>query len=319
MPKDLHELPRLEDGWSYLYVEHCKIDKDEKAIAVTDIDGKINVPCACLALLMMGPGTSVTHEAIKTLADNGCMAVWCGEGGVRFYAHGTGETRKGTKLVRQALLVSHPSLRQNVVERMYRMRFIEPIPEGLSIQQLRGVEGQRVRQAYAKASADTGVPWLGRSFDPGNWSSADPINRALSAANSCLYGICHAAIISAGYSPGLGFIHTGKQLSFVYDIADLYKADITVPIAFQSVIKWKQAQLQQKQQINLERMVRQACRDKFNEASLLSRVIPDIEKALDVKVPEDLIFDDYDTDTVVPGKVWDPNLGSLPGGVNYDK
>jgi CRISPR-associated protein Cas1 len=319
MPKDLHELPRLEDGWSYLYVEHCKIDKDEKAIAVTDVDGKINVPCACLALLMMGPGTSVTHEAIKTLADNGCMAVWCGEGGVRFYAHGTGETRKGTKLVRQALLVSHLSLRQNVVERMYRMRFIEPIPEGFSIQQLRGMEGQRVRQAYAKASADTGVPWLGRSFDPGNWSSADPINRALSAANSCLYGICHAAIISAGYSPGLGFIHTGKQLSFVYDIADLYKADITVPIAFQSVIKWKQAQLQQKQQLNLERMARLACRDKFNEANLLSRVIPDIEKALDVKVPEDLILDDYDTGTVVPGKVWDPNLGSLPGGVNYNK
>lgn len=319
MPKDLHELPRLEDGWSYLYVEHCKIDKDEKAIAVTDIDGKINVPCACLALLMMGPGTSITHEAIKTLADNGCMAVWCGEGGVRFYAHGTGETRKGTKLVRQALLVSHPSLRQNVVERMYRMRFIEPIPEGFSIQQLRGMEGQRVRQAYAKASTDTGVPWLGRSFDPGNWSGADPINRALSAANSCLYGICHAAIISAGYSAGLGFIHTGKQLSFVYDIADLYKADITVPIAFQSVIKWKQAQLKQNQQLNLERMVRQACRDKFNEANLLSRVIPDIEKALDVKVPEDLIFDDYDTDKIVPGKVWDPSIGSVPGGVNYDK
>lgn len=319
MPKDLHELPRLEDGWSYLYVEHCKIDKDEKAIAVTDVDGKINVPCACLALLMMGPGTSISHEAIKTLADNGCLAVWCGEGGVRFYAHGTGETRKGTKLVRQALLVSHPSLRQNVVERMYRMRFIEPIPEGYSIQQLRGMEGQRVRQAYAKASTDTGVPWLGRSFDPGNWSGADPINRALSAANSCLYGICHAAIISAGYSPGLGFIHTGKQLSFVYDIADLYKADITVPIAFQSVIKWKQAQSQQNQPLNLERMVRQACRDKFNEANLLSRVIPDIEKALDVKVPEDLIFDDYDTDTVVPGKVWDPNTGSVPGGVNYDK
>src|SRR5271157_3488671 len=112
MPKDLHELPRIEDGWSYLYVEHCKIDEDEKAIAITDAQGKINVPCASLALLMLGPGTSISHEAVKTMADNGCMAVWCGEGAVRFYAYGTGETRKGTKLVRQALLVSHPSLRQ---------------------------------------------------------------------------------------------------------------------------------------------------------------------------------------------------------------
>ncbi len=319
MPKDLHELPRLEDGWSYLYVEHCKIDRDEKAIAITDAEGKINVPCASLALLMIGPGTSITHEAIKTMSENGCMAIWCGEGGVRFYAHGTGETRKGTKLVRQALLSSHPLLRQKVVERMYRMRFVEPIPEGYSIQQLRGMEGQRVRQAYANASAETGIPWLGRSFDPGNWSSADPVNRALSAANSCLYGICHAAIISAGYSPGLGFIHTGKQLSFVYDIADLYKVDITVPIAFQSVVRWKQAQQQQGTQPNLERMVRQACRDRFNEISLLSRIIPDIEKALDVAVPEEIIFDDYDMDMVVPGKIWDPDKGSLPGGVNYDK
>jgi CRISPR-associated protein Cas1 len=312
MPKDLHELPRLEDGWSYLYVEHCKIDKDDKAIAITDAQGKVNVPCASLALLMLGPGTSISHEAVKTMVDNGCMAVWCGEGGVRFYAYGTGETRKGTKLVRQALLVSHPALRQKVVEKMYRMRFTEPVPEGLSIQQLRGVEGQRVRQAYANASAETGVPWLGRSFDPGNWSNADPVNRALSTANSCLYGICHAAIASIGYSPGLGFIHTGKQLSFVYDIADLYKADITIPLSFNDVVKWKQTP-----NSSLERLVRQDCRDKFNDVDLLSRIIPDIEKALDVKVPEELIFEDYDTDLVVPGKVWDPKDGSLPGGVNY--
>lgn len=295
-------------------MEHCKIDKDEKAIAVTDAQGKINVPCASLALLMIGPGTSITHEAVKTLADNGCTAVWCGEGGVRFYAQGFGETRKGTKLVRQALLVSHPLLRQKVVEKMYRMRFAETIPDGLSIQQLRGVEGQRVRQAYAKASAETGVPWMGRSFDPGNWSNADPVNRALSTANSSLYGICHAAIVSAGYSPGLGFIHTGKQLSFVYDIADLYKADITVPIAFQAVVRAKIDP-----QSKLERTVRYVCRDKFNEVKLLARIIPDIEKALDVAIPEELIFEDYDSGIVVPGKVWDPNLGSLPGGVNYDK
>lgn len=310
MPKDLHELPRVEDGWSYLYVEHCKIDREDKAVALHDAAGKTSVPCASLAFLMLGPGTSITHEAVKTLADNGCLVGWCGEGGIRFYAQGFGETRHASKLVRQALLVSHPSLRLQVVNRMYRMRFSESFPECLTIQQLRGMEGQRVRQAYSKASEETGIPWYGRSFDPGNWANADPVNRALSVANSCLYGICHAAIVSIGYSPGLGFIHTGKQLSFVYDIADLYKADITIPVSFKAA---------QNNTENLERVIRLLCRDKFNEIDILSRIVPDIEKALDIKIPAELIFDDYDTDIVKPGTVWDPIKGSVQGGVNYSK
>ncbi|MCD1294788.1 type I-E CRISPR-associated endonuclease Cas1 [Methanocella sp. CWC-04] len=309
MPKDLHELPRVEDGWSYLYVEHCKIDRENKAVAIHDERGRTSVPCASLALLMMGPGTSITHEAVKTLADNGCLAAWCGEGGIRFYAQGFGETRHSSKLIRQALLVSNPSLRLKVVERMYRMRFNDQIPENLTIQQLRGMEGQRVRQTYALASMDTGVPWTGRNFDPNNWSNADPVNRALSVANSCLYGICSAAIISIGYSTGLGFIHTGKQLSFVYDIADLYKASITIPLSFRAAAADGDE--------GLERRVRLACRDKFNELNLLSRIVPDIERALDVKIPSDLIFDDFDSEQVVPSKVWDPKSGPLPGGVNY--
>lgn len=309
MPKDLHELPRVEDGWSYLYVEHCKIDREDKAVAVHDARGKATVPCASLALLMLGPGTSITHEAVKTLADNGCLAVWCGEGGIRFYAQGFGETRHSSKLIKQALLVSNPSLRLKVVERMYRMRFRNNVPENLTIQQLRGMEGQRVRQTYALMSMETGVTWNGRSFDASGWMNADPVNRALSVANSCLYGVCGAAIVSVGYSTALGFIHTGKQLSFVYDIADLYKADITIPLAFRAVATGDID--------GLERKVRLMCRDKFNEMDLLSRIVPDIDKALDVKIPSELIFEDFDTDQVVPGKVWDPIKGSLPGGVNY--
>ncbi|CAJ36461.1 type I-E CRISPR-associated endonuclease Cas1e [Methanocella arvoryzae] len=308
MPKDLHELPRVEDGWSYLYVEHCKIDREDKAVAIHDERGKAKVPCASLALLMLGPGTSITHEAVKTLADNGCLAAWCGEGGIRFYAQGFGETRHSSKLLKQALLVSHPALRLKVVEKMYRMRFKE-IPENLSIQQLRGMEGYRVRQTYALASAETGIPWNGRNFDPSNWMNADPVNRALSVANSCLYGICSAAIISVGYSTALGFIHTGKQLSFVYDIADLYKASITIPLSFRAVAELGND--------SLERKVRLACRDKFNDLDLLSKIVPDIEKALDVPIPSDLIFDDFDSDLTVPGKVWDPDKGQVPGGTNY--
>jgi CRISPR-associated protein Cas1 len=216
---------------SYLYVEHCRIDQEDKAIALHDKNGKTPVPCASLVMLMLGPGTSITHAAIRALADNGCLVIWSGEENVRFYAQGMGETRSARNLLRQARLCSNPDRRLQVVLRMYQHRFDEPLGGGMTLRQIRGREGIRVRESYARASRATGVPWHGRSYVSTNWAAADPVNRALSCANSCLYGICHAAIVSMGYSPALGFIHTGKMLSFVYDIADLYKADLTIPLA----------------------------------------------------------------------------------------
>lgn len=307
--RDLHELPKFRDGWSYLYVEHCKVDQDDKAIAVHDASGKVPVPCAALAVLMLGPGTEITHAAVKVLADSGCSILWCGEGGVRTYAAGLGETRSSARLLRQAQLYADPNLRLKVVMRLYRMRFKEPLPEDLTLQQIRGREGVRVREAYAAASRATGVPWSGRSYNRGNWRAADPINRALSAANSCLYGICHAAIVTAGYSPGIGFIHTGKQLSFVYDIADLYKAETTIPAAFSAVAASVS---------DLERRVRLACRDLFKETRLIERIVEDIERALAVPGVEELSLPgDVDEDQALPGGVWDPELGMVAGGINY--
>lgn len=261
MPKDLHELPKFRAGLSYIYLEHAKIEQDGKSIGCYDKEGKLTIPCATLGLLMLGPGTSITHEAVKTLADNGCLVMWCGEEGVRFYAHGYGETRKARKIILQAALASDSKKRMEVVKRMYKIRFRETnIDKNITLQELRGMEGVRVRGAYVKASRETNIPWSGRNYDRSSWSSSDAVNRALSCANSCLYGICHAAIVSAGYSPALGFIHTGKQLSFVYDIADLYKADITIPTAFKAVTQGAE---------NLEKRVRISLRDRFREMNLL--------------------------------------------------
>src|SRR5579885_2741167 len=232
--KDLHLLPRVRDSWSYLYVEHCKVDQEAKAIALHDKNGVVPVPCATLTALMLGPGTSITHAAVRTLAENGCLVVWTGEEGVRLYAQGLGETRSARRFLWQASLCSDPRLRLRVVRRLYEMRFAEPVAPELTLQQLRGLEGVRVREAYARASRESGVPWSGRAFRRDRWGASDPINRALSAANSCLYGVCQAAILSGGYPPSLGFIHTVKMLRFVYDIADVYKADVTIPIAFQT-------------------------------------------------------------------------------------
>lgn len=303
--KDLHLLPKVRDSWSYLYIEHCVVDQDAKAIAIHDANGKTPIPCASLTLLMMGPGTKITHAAIRALADNGCLVVWTGEHGVRMYAQGMGETRSARNLLRQAYLCSIPVERLKVVMRMYWMRFPGPLDSSLTLQQVRGKEGIRVREAYAEASRRTGVAWSGRSYQRLDWKSADPINRALSSANSCLYGVCHAAIVSAGYSPGLGFVHTGKMLSFVYDIADLYKADITIPLSFEAVAEGTD---------DLEGRIRRGCRDAFHQQRLLQRIVPDIDKVLEM--PEGTGVSTFDTDDALPGGWWDPESGSVGGGVN---
>jgi CRISPR-associated protein Cas1 len=306
--KDMHLLPKVRDSMSYLYVEHKRIDQEDRAIALHDAAGKVSVPCSSLVALLLGPGTSITHEAIKTLADNGCLVMWTGEGAVRFYAQGMGETRSARNLLYQARVWADHVLRLKVVRRMYEMRFPDPLESNLTLQQIRGKEGIRVREAYAKASRETGVEWSGRSYRRNNWKDADPINRALSAANSCLYGVCHAAIVSAGYSPALGFIHTGKMLSFVYDIADLYKADITVPIAFKATSESAD---------KLESRVRRACRDQFNSSRLLQRVIPDIERVLAVVERGTVEERDYNASDNPPGMLWDPEEGEARGGVNW--
>ena len=294
--ENLQLLPKIRDGLSSLYVERARVDRHEKSIAAWDENGMTAIPAAALGVLMLGPGTTLTHAAAQALADNNCLVIWAGEENVRFYAYGTGGTRSGAPLLLQARLVSDEASRLEVVRRMYRMRFTDMPDQAASVEALRGMEGIRVRQAYARASAESGVEWTGRSYDRGNWAEADPVNRALSCANSCLYGICHAAILAAGYSPGLGFIHTGKQLSFVYDIADLYKADVTIPLAFR---------VAQETPVNLERAVRHACRDRFREAKLLARIIPDIQKALDVQ--DDAAADFApDSDPALPTELWTP-------------
>jgi CRISPR-associated protein Cas1 len=304
---DLHLLPKVRDSLSFLYVEHGRIEQEAKAIAIYDKDGVTPVPCAALTLLMLGPGTAITHAAIRTLAESGCLVVWTGEAGVRLYAQGLGETRSARRLLHQAALWADPQQRLAVVMRLYAMRFDEPLEAGLTLRQIRGKEGIRVREAYARASRETGVPWSGRAFRSADWRGADPVNRALSCANSCLYGVCHAAILSAGYAPGLGFIHTGKMLSFVYDIADLYKVDLTIPLAFRVAAGGER---------DREGRVRRACRDAFREERLLQRIVPDIERALGGGQGDER-DGALDADATLPGGLWDPELGTVAGGVNH--
>lgn len=300
----LHELPRFDDKLTYLYVEHAVVEQKDTAIAVCRADGTITtVPAAALAVLLLGPGTSLTHAAVRTLSDNNCQVLWVGEHGVRFYAHGLGGARSSRNLLRQAQLVTNELARLQVVVRMYCMRFNDRPSSDVTLQQLRGKEGIRVREAYARAARETGIEWKGRNYNRGQWFSSDPVNRALSAANACLYGLCHAAILSAGYSPALGFIHTGKQLSFVYDVADLYKASVVIPIAFREAAAGGDA---------LEARVRRSCRDVFRGEKLMERILPDIASVLaitgDADYGVDPTVDVYAGDESRPAEWWQPGL-----------
>jgi len=306
MAMDLRSLPKVRDSWSFVYAERCRVDVEDKSIAIHDADGKTAVPCAAITLLMLGPGASITHAAIRALADNGCMVSWNGEHAVRFYASGTGETRSARNLYRQIARWANPDHRLSVVREMYALRFAESIPDDATLQQIRGMEGARVRDTYARFSRVTGVPWHGRQLGQ-SWATLDPVNKALSSANSALYGVCHAAIVAAGYSPAVGFIHTGKQLSFVYDVADLYKTDITIPIAFRAAFDGAE---------EIERRTRVACRDLFHEKGLLKRIMIDIERVLNASA--NAIEDDaYAENAAQPGGLWDPVEGIVPGGFNY--
>jgi CRISPR-associated protein Cas1 len=268
----LHILPRFGDRWSHLYLERGNLEKEDNSLILTDKEGVTPVPIDQISLLFLGPGTRVTQAAMKMLAENNCLVCWTGEEGVRLYAHSTGGTHSSHRLLRQARLFCDEKERLRVIRRMFQKRFPDPIPVGASPEQVRGMEGARVRTTYQRLAKEHGVEWKGRKYDEERWDQADPLNRALSVANACLYGLSHAAILSAGYSPAIGFVHIGKMLSFVYDIADLYKTAVTVPIAFRAVAHSED---------DLERRVRALCRDSFYQEKLLERILPDIAEVLD--------------------------------------
>ena len=292
----MRDLPKIRDSLSFLYFEYGHVEQSKLGVEFVNKQARIPLPVASLAALMLGPGTTVTHADVRTLAEAGCSLIWCGEQGVRCYAQGIGETHKAYRLMRQAELSTQPVSRLQVVERMYRARFAEPLPPGLRLEQLRGREGIRVREVYAQAARLYGVEWNGRNYDRGDWNAANPINRALSAANACLHGLVHAALLSSGYSPALGFIHQGKQLSFVYDIADLYKMQLTVPVAFSAVAESLPT---------LETQVRRRCREAFTNLRLLQRIVPDVDRLLRLDVePENPDGFDPDADPALPTPWW---------------
>lgn len=270
-----------------LFVEYGQIDVKDGAFVVIDKTGvRTHIPVGSVACLMLEPGTRISHAATKLAAQVGTLIVWVGEAGVRLYASGQPGGARADRLLYQARLALDDSLRLKVVRKMYAMRFGEEPPQRRSVEQLRGIEGARVRKTYQLLAKRHGLQWHGRRYDPKDWKKGDVINQCISAATSCLYGITEAAVLAAGYAPAVGFIHTGKPLSFVYDIADIYKFDTVVPIAFKIAAKSPSKP---------DKKVRLACRDIFRQTNLLKKIIPDIEDILSAggieppKVPKESV------------------------------
>jgi CRISPR-associated protein Cas1 len=214
---DIQALPQVCDRMTFLYLEHCQLNRQEGAITVTDDKGIIHIPAAAISVLLLGPGTSVTHRAMELIGDAGVSIVWAGEKGVRYYAHGRALTSHTQLLIRQAALVSNTREHLNAVRKMYQLRFPQDDVSHWTMQQLRGHEGSRVRNAYRESSKKWGVPWSGRCYQPEDFFAGDAVNQALSAGNVCLYGLVYAAVAALGCSPGLGFVHVGHECAFVYD------------------------------------------------------------------------------------------------------
>lgn len=246
------------------------------------------------------PGTRVTHRAMELMGDTGVGAVWVGEHGVRYYAHGRPLTTHSQLLLRQAELVSNTRKHLDVVRKMYQLRFPDEDISRLTMQQLRGREGSRVRQVYRKASKDTGVPWSGRLYRPEDFASGDAVNQALSAGHACLYGLAHAVIVALGCAPGLGFVHVGHECSFVYDIADLYKAEVTIPIAFEVAAQAPD---------DLPAVVRRRVRDAMVEHHILERMVHDIRYLL--------LNEDEREQEPEAVYLWDNKVGTVANGINY--
>lgn len=263
-PPTSRELGTLSDRLSFIYLERCTIHRDANAVTATDDRGTIHIPAAIIGVLLLGPGTRTTHAAMSLLGSSGASVAWVGEGSVRFYAGGRPLARSSRLLEAQARAFANQSKRLGVARRMYEMRFPGEDVKSLTMQQLRGREGARVRAVYSEHAERTGVEWRRRSYKPGEIEHSDAVNRALTSANSCLYGVISAVVHGLGMSPGLGFVHVGHDQSFIYDVADLFKAATTIPAAFDVVAQGSD---------DPENDVRRLLRDRLMESKLMEACV----------------------------------------------
>ena len=299
VPITRQALARMSDRISFLYAERCVVNRDGNSLTITDQRGVAYVPATQLAALLLGPGTKITYAAMALLGDAGVTTLWVGERGVRYYAHGRPPAKSSRMAEIHAQVICNQRKRLDCARRMYALRFPGEDVSGLTMSQLRGREGARMKRIYAAEAERTGVYWNRRSYDPNDFDSSDPINQALTAGSAALYGVAHAVIAALGFVPALGVVHTGTDRSFVYDVADLYKAEISIPAAFDAVAA---------QQGSPSIEVRRRVRDQVVSHRLMPRMVRDLKALFDV--PDDFLVSDAEL------MLWS-ELEVIASGVNW--
>jgi CRISP-associated protein Cas1 len=261
------DLARVGDRLSFVYLERCLVHREDNAITAADADGVTHIPSATIGTLLLGPGTKVTHQAMAVLGESGAGVAWVGEHGVRFYAGGRALTRSSGLVEAQAVAWANRQTRLEVARAMYRLRFPDEDPAGKTRQELLSMEGRRLKECYRRESGRTGVPWRRREYHRDDFSAGDAPNQAVTAAAQCMYGVVHAVVSALGCAPGLGFVHSGHERSFVLDVADLYKTDVGIPAAFDAAVEGEE---------DVAARTRRMLRDRVNATGLLDRCVRDI-------------------------------------------
>jgi len=265
----LETLAMARDRWTPIYLEHGRLEVDDSSVKWIGADGLLyRLPVATISAILLGPGTTVTHAAMKACADSNTPVCWIGEEAMRFYAFGLAPNHDNDMPRFHAAAWADKKRRADIARRMFKMRFPDVDVESRSIKELRGMEGLRVRALYAQLGLQYGVTWKGRNYDKSNWDMADGINRALSAANASLYALCAAVVCSLGYVPSLGFVHDAGTLPFIYDVADLYKHLTSIPAAFLAA---------RQNSADDGDLVRKLLKQRIEEEKLLQRIPKDLE------------------------------------------
>ena len=269
-------LPQVKDKYPFIYLERGRLEIDDSSVKWIDCEANVvRLPIATLNCLLLGPGTSITHEAVKVIAQSNCSVCWVGEDSLLFYASGQTPTADTRNMREQMKLSADPKKSAEVARRMFAKRFPEADLAGKSLKEMMGMEGYRVRALYEQKGQEYGVGWKGRSFTPGKFELGDITNQVLTASNAALYGILSSAVHSMGYSPHIGFIHSGSPLPFVYDLADLYKEYLCIDLAFSLTLEM--AGYYNKHKVSA------AFRQRVIGSDLLGKIGQDIESILGVK------------------------------------
>ena len=227
-----HILTPAKEKISFLYIEKARIEQTEYGIQVIQGRNYSEIPIATIACLLLGPGVSITHRAVENIASAGCSICWMGEYGTKFYCYGEPMTSHSKNILMQMKYHESTALRMKIVRRMYQIRYPNAHIKSKKIEELRGYEGQHVKECYQRLSEEYNIPWQGRVYHTDDFSQSDDINKNLTMLNQYLYAIIEAILVTMGFSTAIGFIHTGNIHSFVFDIADLYKETVLFPLAF---------------------------------------------------------------------------------------